>query len=485
MPVAPVDWRIEFLNVAWRDITSGLFYTRHEGRTRIAATNLETGVGDTVVLVVSGLLSMKYLAGGSESDTIGARLAQPLVAQVSGPDGQPYPGARLTFQSLPASCVSRQTGPYTCYRARLGPAEDTSFVTLADSAGVARAAVLLGLGAGPAVVRLMGQPNYMFEERAFTVLPGAPDNIWAQPADTVMQLGSSFQLRASVVDRGENAVAGAVTYQSLTPVVGATAAGLVTGLDYGRGYVGASATIAGGSVTDSSAITVVPVARIAYRGSLTDLTGNSRKQVYDSGTAILDWSPTRDRILFLGTSRGLSVGDTLGHASVIAADTPGVAEWSRDGAWIYFRADTTIYRVHPDGTGRERVFGARSAFSFSLSPDGGRLVYLGGTGYVPTIRDLGTGNSAVLPNANEYARIVRWSPDGQWIAYVDGSFIVKLIHPDGTAKREFPRNIPASASLSWSSDSRWVLGDARSLYDTITGAAYHLSGPSTYAAWRP
>ena len=99
--------------------------------------------------------------------------------------------------------------------------------------------------------------------------------------------------------------------------------------------------------------------------------------------------------------------------------------WSALGDWIAFTSDRAgsadLFRVHPDGTGLERLtddpaFDDQAAFS----PDGKRIVFV-------STRAAGRANLWTLDIATR--RITRltsgdggdfrpaWSPDGQWIAF--------------------------------------------------------------------
>jgi Tol biopolymer transport system component len=50
---------------------------------------------------------------------------------------------------------------------------------------------------------------------------------------------------------------------------------------------------------------------------------------------------------------------------------------------------------------------------------------------------------------------VRWSPTGDWIAYIDTGLAVRLIHPDGTS--ELNSLVTTALTLDWSPDgSRFI-----------------------------
>jgi len=114
------------------------------------------------------------------------------------------------------------------------------------------------------------------------------------------------------------------------------------------------------------------------------------------------------------------------------------ASYSADGKWIVFTSErdgegdgqADIWRVHPDGTGLERLTKDTSMEDAGvLSPDGSKLAYVSTKGGARTaniwVMDVksrkatnltGDGKSEAHPTMNGYFR-PSWSPDGQWIAF--------------------------------------------------------------------
>jgi Tol biopolymer transport system component len=114
------------------------------------------------------------------------------------------------------------------------------------------------------------------------------------------------------------------------------------------------------------------------------------------------------------------------------------ASFSADGKWIVFTSErdgegdgqADIWRVHPDGTGLERLTKDTSMEDAGvLSPDGTKLAYVSTKGGARTaniwVMDLKsrkarnlTGDGKTEPHAtmNGYFR-PSWSADGQWIAF--------------------------------------------------------------------
>lgn len=50
-----------------------------------------------------------------------------------------------------------------------------------------------------------------------------------------------------------------------------------------------------------------------------------------------------------------------------------------------------------------------------------------------------------------------WSPDGEWIAYIDRDGDAHIIRPDGTDGRRIGPQYSYGWGLDWSPDSQWLL----------------------------
>jgi Tol biopolymer transport system component len=114
------------------------------------------------------------------------------------------------------------------------------------------------------------------------------------------------------------------------------------------------------------------------------------------------------------------------------------ASFSPDGQWIVFTSErdaagsgqADLWRVHPDGTGLERLTRDTSMEDAgAVSPDGRRMAYVSTKGGARTaniwVRDLrsgrarnltGDGRAEAPATMNGHFRPA-WSPDGEWIAF--------------------------------------------------------------------
>jgi Tol biopolymer transport system component len=156
------------------------------------------------------------------------------------------------------------------------------------------------------------------------------------------------------------------------------------------------------------------------------------------------WSPDSRRIAFTrelvdeveGTEdRNIWVvnADGTGLRRVTEGAWHGSADWSPDGEWLVTDADTEVIRIRPDGSGREVLIPGDHGYP-SWSPDGRRLLVEGpmlapGSGGVP--EPLGTVGGLEL----------EWSPDGEWIAFVDdmNTTDVWIVRRDGTGARRLTK----------------------------------------------
>jgi len=155
--------------------------------------------------------------------------------------------------------------------------------------------------------------------------------------------------------------------------------------------------------------------------------------------------------------------------------------WSSRGDWIVFTSERAgpadLFRVHPDGTGLERLTND-SAFDdqAAFSPDGSKIVFVSthATGFANLwILDLATHKAAPLTSGSGGDFRPAWSPDGKWIAFSSdrGSSLplakgrwerlqlvdIYLIRPDGSGLRRISEHGNFCGGPKWTSDSKNVI----------------------------
>jgi Tol biopolymer transport system component len=163
------------------------------------------------------------------------------------------------------------------------------------------------------------------------------------------------------------------------------------------------------------------------------------------------------------------------------------ASFSQDGRWIVFTSErfgsADLFRVHPDGTGLERLTEDK-AFDDqgALSPDGRSLAFVstrdGGFANIWLLQ-IGTRKRPIqLTRATAGNFRPSWSPDGKWIAfsserdtpkvrYIRGNegqawellqtTAVYVVHPDGTGLKRITALDGNAGSPKWSRDGRSLL----------------------------
>jgi len=436
------------------------------------------GCGDT-----SGpRAGLNVVSGAGVSDTVLSTFKPPLTVQLLDGDRQPMSGQTVYFNTNGFVLAA--------------PIDDPGFVidrlpVITDASGDASVWLVAKQWAAQGKV-VVEAPSGQSLDLYYTVLPGAPARVRADPVDTVLYVGGTVTFRPYITDAYTNhlTVAPTYQYQSLSPALSISAPGKATGAALGRGSVAVSAL----GFTDTVRASVVPTGRLAAETQgapfmiLTDLDGSAFDTIPELyGYYSFDWSPV-NRAFVMEYDGTLFSMDTVGHTRRVLTDALMRVEYSPrfsyDGSYIYFTANdslTTCYgvwRIHSDGTGLEHVVADTSdcgGFAYALvpspdyassaSPDGTRLVYVGGPGiqYVGRsccgtlrVRTLATGADTSLGVVGDAPR---WSPTGEWIAY-DSLATLMLIHPDGTSKQALINRGAEgyySNAVSWSPDGQWLV----------------------------
>ena len=359
----------------------------------------------------------------------------------------------------------------------------------------------------------------------YKVLPGAPALVRADPVDTALYVGGTETLRPFVTDQYGNrlGLSPAYRYQSLNGALSITASGQAKGVVIGRGSVSVSAM----GFTDTVWASVVPKGRIAIQEAYivaTNLDGSAFDTIPTPwlGRRSLDWSQVNGMFVYdvnASDYRNLISMDTTGHVHIVVRDpllrNEYYPRYAHDGSYIYFTGIDSlttcwgVWRVHPDGTALEHMVadtldcgpyayqsGPAPEYASSPSPDGTRLVYLGGrnipyVGAILRVRTFATGADTSLGAIGAFPR---WSPTGEWIAY-DSLGTLTLIHPDGTGHHALLyRGDFLSPPISWSPDGQWLVYTGFKYYGCpdrtacftglkIVQVATGLTLPLPYTAW--
>ena len=421
----------------------------------------------------------------------------------------------------PATCIA-------LVAAELSDPPAQTLRTVTNTAGESQVWVQLGPLAQSAGLAIVVPDLGVAIEVPFEVRPGAAAELSVPAPDVAVALGFVGRLDAAVVDRRGNRLTTPLTFTPDVPgVVDIAPDGELGSVAFGRTTV----TIEGGGFTQTGYVSVVPAGLLAVGtigGAPTALvvntTGTSRipippvdVQGEPVNASALAWGPD-DRLafqirhgnvnprLFTATLGGTPVPLVpAGASSDTAAAQP---RWSRDGQWIYYSASgfqpvytsSEIWRVHPDGSGAERVGESATTegdYSPDPSPDGTAVVFAStrgrdGAETAVVVRDLETGDEhpvgiGILP---------RWSPDGQWIAYIhdftDGGYgAVWLVRPDGAEGHPITTpGVFGEQGIDWSPDSQWIAGfDSRgiSLVQVSTGMVLPIGQLQyfVFPAWHP
>jgi len=194
--------------------------------------------------------------------------------------------------------------------------------------------------------------------------------------------------------------------------------------------------------------------------------------------ALTDTFPCR--IVFV--SAELSATQTLGHIYVMDRDgrqrtlLPGYEEeveesrpqWlPRGQGIIYERVVRTesakrfsLWRMNPDGSGRQALLGDSDARAASPSPDGARIAYVSrrGKNYQLFIADLDGTDVVQVTQDERDSRRPNWSPDGQWLAFDAGgvaSSSIYVVGLDGSGRKQLTA-ATQDTDAAWSPDGKFL-----------------------------
>ncbi len=459
---------------------------------------------------------LNIVSGAGLSDTVLSTFKPPLTVQLLDGNRQPMSGQTVYFNTNGFVLAS--------------PIDDPGFVTdrlpvITDASGDASVWLEAKQWAATGKVVIVA-PSGQSVDLYYTVLPGAPARVRADPVDTALYVGGTVTFRPYITDAYTNPLKVVPTYQyqSLNGALSITGSGKATGAAIGRGSVSVSAM----GFTDTVWASVVPKGRIAIQEAYivaTNLDGSAFDTVPTpwSGRRSLDWSQVNGTFVYdvnASDYRSLISQDTTGHARTVVRDplmrNEYYPRYAHDGSYIYFTGIDSlttcwgVWRVHPDGTALEHMVadtldcgpyayqsGPAPNYASSPSPDGTRLVYVGGrnipyVGGILRVRTFATGADTSLGVIGVFPR---WSPTGEWIAY-DSLGTLMLIRPDGTGNQAlaFRGDDGLVRASSWSPDGQWLVYTGFPYYGCpdrtacftglkIVQVATGLKLPLPYTAW--
>lgn len=425
------------------------------------------------------------ISGSGQSDSILGRFARPIEVMLLGTNGTRPRGVPIIFSAPVVASSSPFGGRFpiagfsTDSNAQRGPSFDlpADLTTKTDSTGRVMVWIVASFTSGTGQIRIEAPTADVRVEVPITVRPGNAAELWLEPRDTAITVGTSYPLRALVLDGFRNALS-TVPVLTIAPTGVSLQGTTVSGSAPTRAQIRASS----GGLSATAAVSVVPSGTLfasrspRFSGDNSVLvslrTDGSGARVIAAGPGFDVANPranvARDRIIFGSGFRDsyLLVADTLGRVQRFLQGGPAGNEetsprYSPDGRFVFFTADGALWRADTDGTNARRL-GAPSAGSdndsqVSASPDGRTLAYTGSgpVGQFIRLMDLASGavtETLVRGSHPEY------SPDGTRLAFRVGQSVGEM-KPDGTGVRilSAPSSlIDFGTGLTWSPDGQWL-----------------------------
>ena len=418
-----------------------------------------------------------------QQDTIGEAAGKRLEIEYRDAEGKVVPNAEVEFVAPGLGlALARDRNPQSATAFALKVTTDTR--------GRASVYVVPGCMAAAFViaVRSVGVPD----SSVFEVLPGAATKLYGAPADTAVRVGRTGKLRAAAVDRCGNARNITASFNPVSPELRVETNGSITGLRVGRARVELTA----GALRDSTFVSVVPEGRIAtllagrepYEFVAFDLDGGNVTQLASGypldrlhGPA-MSWSHDGSAVAISGWNFGSPTtfvrrGNSAFEWLVPEPLSPNLQGpvFSPDGAsvYTYHAHEAALYRTHLATRSLDTLITnpVEHYRSPTISPDGRRLAYLSAIDRCCSdpsqMRVLDLTSGAVRSFEVNRATVVRWSPIGDQLAFVE-DYEVKLSAPDGTGKRTISSSgvkyhsfaLGWPTALAWSSDGKWLLVQA-------------------------
>jgi Tol biopolymer transport system component len=219
-------------------------------------------------------------------------------------------------------------------------------------------------------------------------------------------------------------------------------------------------------------------------------------------TNALAWAPGAQLLLYASTPTWTDPGRLFvlrrnGFAIIGPEVNAGIAP-SPGGRLIAIAAPLDLYVIHPDGSGLRRL--ARNVTQADAwSPDGTRLLFDSGHGYLYVIgRDGRSRRRLALINSDFESHAV-WSPDGRSVAFQactpgrdpdvcdTGQLDLFVVRADDKQLRRItPRSLGDQCRLSWAPAGEIVYGtDTATLIARPTGKVMRAIPGFSCATWSP
>jgi hypothetical protein len=443
------------------------------------------------------------VSGGSGRDTIGARLAAPLIVRVGNKDGTPARG--VTVSAAWDGSPSFDPPATICGLAFERCPRGLDFAAT-DSLGEAVIAVNFGLKAGTFSGRIIA--NQATAPVQYTIDLGAPARVRATSRTAYVTIGQSITLTAEVLDRGGSVIANAVPSIALGPGDNLQRSGtstMVQGVEFGSQTVFSTYN----RLRDTIDVRVLPIgtllglAQTLSNGISTppalqtfSLNPTETPTVFSTITQPLHrayprFSSPRGQLLYIGSDNEIVTLDiqTRARRSVNSFTRVLAARQLADGTTLvagYRGTDSiglkrlSLYRIAVDGTITtimplpELVYPPLQVVtpnlnlfaSVDIAPDGRTVVYstpqAGGlSGKRLYVVDVPTASFRILAVSGMSPRL---SPDGESIACIvaagGASFSTgrpTVLRRDGSNVRELSATL-FDSGLAWSPDGSYLAG---------------------------
>jgi dipeptidyl aminopeptidase/acylaminoacyl peptidase len=207
------------------------------------------------------------------------------------------------------------------------------------------------------------------------------------------------------------------------------------------------------------------------------------------------WWPDGTRILVTSTAGPVETATPVRPATVAADGSDfrlldgvedrslniGCTAFSPDGGRLactgYTDFEGGVYTVRASDGGGLRALARFQGLPGDFSPAGDEIVFTGddsrgALGDEPsTLYVIGSDGSGLReitpPGAVLAFSYASWSPDGEWIVFVNADRGLSLVHPDGTGLREIALDAEASiaevTTVTWSPDGGWIAMSAKTV----------------------